>query len=159
MSSRKAKKSEARPAPKPVKEGPKRPSGRAPSAKVSSRHGTDTVTRPARGFSFGELAEAGLAPRLASKWGVGVDIRRRSVLEHNVNSLRSWGGQAAPARKREGRVRKAEEELEKVGEEVKKEVAEVQEEVEKAEKEVKTEAAKAEKAVRRRAAKPKKKEE
>ncbi len=159
MSSRKGKKSETKPAAKPAKEGPKRPSGRVPMAMVSSRHGTDTVTRLGRGFSFGELAGAGLAPRLASKWGVSVDLRRRSVLEHNVSSLKSWGGHAAPAKKREGRVKKVEEELEKVEEGVKKEVAEVKEEVEKVEKEVKTEAAKAEKAVRRRAAKPKKKEE
>lgn len=145
---------------RPPREAPKRPSGRVPEAMVSSRHGTEMVTRPGRGFSFGEISGAGLAPRLATNWGVRIDARRRSVLDGNVDSLKGWASHAATTKKVEGRVKKVEEELVKVEKEVEKEAVEVKKEVAKVEKTVKKEAAKAEKAVKKAAkprAKPKKK--
>lgn len=153
------------------KEAEKRPTGRAPAAMVVARHGEGAVTRPGRGYSLGELSNAVLAPRLASKWGVRVDIRRRSVLDGNVSLLRNWQSHPGAKSRVEGEVKKIEEELEKVGREVekeavkagrevKKEAAEVKEEVAKVEEEVKKEGAKAEKAVKAKTkpkAKPKKK--
>ncbi len=147
----------------PVKEAPKRPSGRAPLAMVSSRNGTEMVERQGRGFSMGEFAGAGLVPRQAIEWGARVDVRRRSVLDGNVGSLKAWAGHAALAKKPEGRVRKVEEEIEKIEKEVEKEAVELKEEVVKVEKAAKKEAAKAEKTVKakveRPKAKPKKKAE
>jgi ribosomal protein L13E len=157
-----SKQTKKKPAAKEVKvkaEAPKRPTGKVPEAFISSRHGTGTVTREARGFSLGELSGAGVPARLASKWGARIDYRRRSVLDSNVVSLRSWGGHLVPAKKHEGRVKRAEEELEKVEKEVEEEVergvAEVEKEAIKVEREVKKEAVKAEKAVRAKVAKPK----
>ena len=132
-----------------------RPTGKTPEAMVSSRHGTGMVNRLGRGFSTGELSGAGLSPRLATNWGVSLDVRRRSVIQGNVDALRTWGGHATRNARVEGRVKEVEEELEKVGREVKKEAAKVEKEVVKVEKEVKEEAEKAEKAVKRRVAKPK----
>jgi len=178
LSPKQTKKPKAKAEAKAEPEGPRRPSVKAPEAVVSSRHGTVMIMRLGRGFSIGELSGAGLAPRLASNWGARIDYRRRSVLEPNVASLKSWGGHLLTTKKREGRVKRVEEELVKAEKEVVKEaekgVAEVEKEMVKAEKEVakaekgvKKEAAKAEKAVKakvpkRRAKakpKPKKKEE
>ncbi len=151
---------------KPQKKALPRPTGKPPEATVVARHGTGVVTRLGRGFSMGELAEVGLAPRLASRWGVRLDVRRRSVLERNVNSLKQWGTHAAAGKRAEGRIKRAEQELAKVGEEVEKELkkgaAEVEKEAAKVEKEAKKEAVRAEKAVKTRArpkAKAKKKSE
>ncbi len=157
MSAKSKKKApdEPKSAPRPSSEGPKRPAGRVPEAMVSSRHGTEMVTRLGRGFSFGELSNAGLAPRLASKWGARVDSRRRSILDGNVDSLKGWVGHTAPPGKAEGRIKKVEAELTRVGKEVEKEAAEVKEEVVKVEKAAKKEVAKAEKAVKAKAEKPK----
>ncbi len=157
MSTKPKKKTSGEPKPmeKQPGEGPKRPSGRVPEAMVSSRHGTGMVTRLGRGFSFGELSSAGLAPGLASEWGARVDARRRSILDGNVDSLKGWAGHAAQAKKAEGRVKKVEAELAKMEKEVEKEAAEVKEEVVKAEKAVKKEAARAEKAVKAKVEKPK----
>jgi Ribosomal protein L13e len=98
------------------------------------------VTRPGRGYSFGELQGAGVTTGEAHRWGVRVDSRRRSVLEANVDSLRGWRVRTPPAPKAEGEVKKVEEELEKV-------VKEVEEKVEKkavkVEKEIKKEVKKA----------------
>jgi ribosomal protein L13E len=158
LSSKQTKKKAAK-APEPPKEAPKRPTGKTPEAMVSARHGTEMVTREGRGFSLGELSGAGLAPRLVTSWGARVDYRRRSVIDGNVASLRNWGGHLVPVKKREGRVKKIEEEIVKAGKEVEKEVekglGEVEKEVVKVEKEVKKEAAKAEKAAKAKVAKPK----
>jgi len=147
-----SKKSEPANAPRVA---PVRPAGRAPEAIVASRHGTGVVTRLGRGFSMGELSGAGLSPRLASNWGARLDIRRRSVIQGNVDALRSWGAHETRTLKVDGRVKGLEEELEKVGREVKKEAVKAEKEVAKVEKEVKEEAEKAKKAVKRKAAKPK----
>jgi ribosomal protein L13E len=149
------KKPAAKAAPKAAKEAPARPSGKAPEAIVSSRRGTDMVSRQGRGFSKGELAGAGLVPRLATQWGLRVDPRRRSVLGGNVESLKGWAGHLASPRKHEGRARKVEEEIVKVEKEVEKEVGEVKEEALRAEREVKKEAVKAEKAVKAKVSRPK----
>ncbi len=139
--SSKPKKTEKRKLPEvPVEEGPKRPAGRVPEAMVSSRNGTEMVTRQGRGFSLGELSGAGLARRMASEWGVRVDVRRRSVLDGNVSALRRWKVHPAPQRKPEGGVKKVEEGLVKV------------------EKAAKKRAAKAEKAVKAKVEKPKAKQ-
>lgn len=132
-----------------------RTKGKVPEAVVSTRHGTELISRQGRGFSLGELSGAGLTPRLASESGVRVDVRRRSVLEGNVESLKAWGGHRAAAKKQVGRVKKVEEELEKVGKEVEKEAVKAEKEVVRVEKAAKKKVAKAEKAVKAKVEKPK----
>ncbi len=155
--SSKSRKSVKKAEPKAKKSPPERPKGRAPEAVVVSRHGVGVVTRPGRGFSMGELSGAGLTPHLASHWGVRLDVRRRSVLQGNVDSLKSWGSPAGPGVRAEGRVKEIEEEVVKAGKELRKEAAKVEKEAVKVEEEVKEETTKVEKAVRRRVAKPKSK--
>ena len=67
-----------------------RPKGEAPRAMVNSRHEGAMVEREARGFSIGELGGAGFTLGSASRLGLATDIRRRTVLEKNVESLKSW---------------------------------------------------------------------
>ena len=141
-----------------AKAKPLRPAGKAPDALVTSRHGTGVVTRVGKGFSVGEVVGAGLSPRLASTWGVRLDLRRRSIIDTNVASLKSWGAHPSATKRTESRAKVIEEEIEKVGREVRKEAVRVERKAEKAEREMKVEAVKAEKAVRRKA-KPKKKQE
>jgi len=154
----KKSKAEKKAATPKVKTAPARPTGKIPEVMVVSRHGTDTITRLGRGFSNAELASAGLEPRLASRWGLILDPRRRSVIKTNVESLSAWSSHSIPKARGDGRAQKLEEE---VGKEVEKEAVKVEKEVVKVAKEVKEEAAKEEKAVRKRVAKPKtkKKEE
>jgi ribosomal protein L13E len=140
------------------KTAPVRPKGRTPEATVVSRHGTGIIIRLGRGFSNGELTSAGLEPRLASRWGLVLDPRRRSVIQGNVDSLSAWRSHGVSKTRGAGRVQKAEEEVEKIGREVEKEALKVERGVVKVAKEVKEEAVKEERAVRRRAAKPKKEE-
>jgi ribosomal protein L13E len=119
-----------------------RPSGRAPEAMIMARHGGETISRRGKGFSLGELSNADLPRGMAARWGVGVDIRRRSVIEGNVTTLKGWRShatKAAPAR-REAKV-------------IEEKVEEAVKEVEKGAKAVEKEAAKAEKAVKRGAKK------
>ena len=78
---------EAAPAPRPA--APK-PTGGAPKAVVESRHEGEMIEREARGFSPGELGGAGFTLGTASRLGLATDIRRRTVLEKNVESLKSW---------------------------------------------------------------------
>ena len=160
MSSRKrrAKGEEKAESKKADKANPIKPSSKAPEPVITSRHGTGLVTRQGRGFSVREVAEAGLTPRLATRWGLRLDLRRRSVVEGNVDSLKSWISHPTAAKKKEGVTKEVEEEIEKVGKEVKKEAVKVEKEAQKVEREVKKEAVKAEKAVRRKP-KPKKKAE
>jgi len=155
------KKAKGRKKPEPKKEvkaKPVRPTAKAPQAMVTSRHGTGFVTRLGRGFSMGELAGAGLSANLASNWGLRLDLRRRSVVDSNVGSLKNWSTHPGAARKTEGVVREVEEEIEKVGKEIKKEAVKVEKKAEKVEREVKEEAVKAEKTVSRKS-RPKKKAE
>ncbi len=88
-----AAKKEAAPSPAkaaPVKLGP------PPSAVVTSRHLDSTHERAARGFSFGELASASVPLTTARNGGLKLDIRRRSVVQGNVDSLKRWlSGQAS----------------------------------------------------------------
>ncbi len=55
------------------------------------KHGPiDPGTRKGRGFSLGELREAGLTPEKAKKLGIYVDKRRKSVHPWNVEALRDY---------------------------------------------------------------------
>ena len=132
--------------------GHPRPSGRVPLAIVSARHGTGTITRQGKGFSFGELSGGGLSRILAARWGVKVDQRGRSVLIGNVKALTAWHASGAKAAV-EREAKAAEEEAKEAGEEAEREVVIVARKVGKAERAVKKEAKKAEKAVKAKAEK------
>jgi ribosomal protein L13E len=122
-----------------------RPSGRAPTANVLARRGKGMITRAGKGFSIGELSEANIVPRLAWEWGARLDGRRRSVLDSNVQSLKSWGSHVQKAERPVGEVKKVEEEVVKVEKQIKKGPAEVKKEVVKIEAKVKREATRAKK--------------
>ena len=93
------KKSAPAEAPKAEKPKTVMPTGRLPSAIVSARNGSETVERPGRGFSRAELSEGGLPLRLASRWGVPFDSRRRSTVQANVSALKKW---YSPQKRAEG---------------------------------------------------------
>jgi hypothetical protein len=57
---------------------------------VSSRHEGAMIEREARGFSTGELNQAGFGLHDAGRLKLAMDIRRRTSLEKNVESLKSW---------------------------------------------------------------------
>ena len=135
---------------------PARPAGRVPTATVVSRHGTGMVTRAGKGFSLGELAEANIVPRMASRWGARLDGRRRSVIQANVTSLKNWGSRAAKAERPAEAIRKVEEEIVKVEKKIKKDAAEVKKEVVKIEAKAKKETTKAEKKIKKKAERPSK---
>ena len=61
-----------------------------PAPRVIARHEREMMQRSARGYSLGELESAGLAFVVAKKAGVPLDLRRRSVLGANVESLKGW---------------------------------------------------------------------
>jgi ribosomal protein L13E len=130
---------------------PQRPSGHVPTPMVLSRHGEGMVSRQGRGFSLGELSGAGVAPRLASRWGVRVDSRRRSVIEGNVGLLRGWTSRAGTASKVESGAKKAGEEIREVERKVEKEAVAVEAEVVKLEEAAGKEAKKVAKEVRSKA--------
>ncbi|BAA79507.1 50S ribosomal protein L13e [Aeropyrum pernix K1] len=50
----------------------------------------DPGVRRGRGFSLGELAEAGLDAKKARKLGLHVDTRRRTVHPWNVEALKKY---------------------------------------------------------------------
>ncbi len=170
MSSKPKKSRAGKEEPKAARVPPPRPAGKTPVALVTARHVTGVVPREGRGFSAGELEGAGIPSRLASRWGVRLDIRRRSVIQGNVDSLKNWGSHLSAVRRPEGRAKVVEEEAEKAGKKVKQGAAkagreikrgaeEMEKEAAEAEEDVKEEAVKVEKAVRRKAsrAKPKRK--
>jgi ribosomal protein L13E len=64
--------------------------GPLPEATIASRHIDSMHERPARGFSFGELASAGVPLNAARRQGLSLDIRRRSVVDGNVEALKGW---------------------------------------------------------------------
>jgi len=65
--------------------------GPPPVAVISARHVDLSMReRVARGFSFGELASAGVPINAAKHEGLSLDIRRRSVVEGNVDMLKGW---------------------------------------------------------------------
>ena len=66
------------------------PQGSIPKAMVSARHDGEHIVRAGRGFSAGEIAQIGLSPRLARRWGVMLDSLRGSTLEPNVSALKKW---------------------------------------------------------------------
>ncbi len=121
-----------------VKEKASKPTGAPPSAIVEVRHGGRTMQRQARGYSLGEVAQAGLDFGLARRWGLLVDDRRRSALEGNVASLKKWSPQTKKTREErvEGEVRKIERAVEKEVRKAEEEVERVEKKVEKVEKEV-----------------------
>jgi ribosomal protein L13E len=94
------KEAPAKPSVKAVekKEAPAKPSVKAepialgppPQATIASRHIDSLHERSARGFSFGELASAGVPLNAAKREGLSLDIRRRSVVEGNVEALKGW---------------------------------------------------------------------
>lgn len=57
------------------------------AAKVTVRNGF--IIRKGRGYSFDELKEAGIDPRVARKSSVPVDVWRRSKHPENVEQLKS----------------------------------------------------------------------
>ncbi len=153
-----AKEAEGR---RPKKTGHPGPAGRPPVALVSSRHGGEMVSREGRGFSFGEISGAGLAPAVASKWGLRVDTRRRSVIDGNVASIRGWAAHPSIAGRAKGEAEGVEGGMEKAGKEVEKEAEKVAVVAEKAVKKAGKEIKKTEKTVKERAEKkprPKKKD-
>ncbi len=86
------------------KEAPRRPVATAervklgphPVALVAARHEGSLHERAARGFSYEELASAGVPLDAARREGLSIDVRRRSVVRGNVDSLKGWFG--APQR-------------------------------------------------------------
>ena len=70
--------------PRPVKLGP------PPGAIIVARRVDSLRERAARGFSFGELASAGVPVNAAKRGGLSLDIRRRTVLDGNVEALKGW---------------------------------------------------------------------
>jgi ribosomal protein L13E len=99
-------KGEAVAKPKPVEVA--KPKGQAPLAVVNIRHEGMMKQRQARGFSNGELSGAGFSIHEASRLGLAMDIRRRTVLEQNVESLRSWFTPSKPVPAHKPPVAKAE---------------------------------------------------
>jgi ribosomal protein L13E len=64
--------------------------GPAPVPVVLVRHERGMQERRARGYSLSELGSAGITFIAARKVRLPVDIRRRSVLDGNVSSLKGW---------------------------------------------------------------------
>ena len=97
------------------------------------------VSRDSKGFSYGEVEGSGMPPLVARRWGVPIDLKRRSVLDGNVQALKGWYAKSAKGGASE--VKKVEEEVGKiereVGQEVRKGVSKAKKEVVRAGKEAK----------------------
>lgn len=112
-----------------------RPAGQPAGVFVEARHGQSMERRTGRGYSLGELSAAGLSGMLARAWRVPLDIRRRSVLNPNVESLKSWAGQPRHVGRTESRVEVIEGDIKKAEMVIEKEAAKVKRGAEKLEKE------------------------
>ena len=134
-----------------------KPTGRAPVAMVSTRHGTGMVTRQGRGFSLAELSGAGIAPRAAAEWGAKVDPNRRSLIDSNVGSLKAWGSHVSAGAAVRREAKEVEARVEEVAHELKIDAEEVEQEAVKVAKAAKKGAKKAEAAVKSKAERPRKK--
>jgi len=86
---KKVEEKKERPA-KPVTKVARTKLGEPPTAIVSTRHVDLMHARLARGFSFGELESAGIPLNAARREDVSLDIRRRSVVDGNVQMLKGW---------------------------------------------------------------------
>jgi ribosomal protein L13E len=75
----------------PVKLGP------PPAASVTTRDIDVPHERAARGFSFGELTSAAIPIYVAKREDLPLDIRRRSIVEANVEMLKGWFKSSADA--------------------------------------------------------------
>jgi ribosomal protein L13E len=76
---------------------------------VMARHDGGMQERRAKGFSGGELSVVGLTLVRALSMKVPIDLRRSSVLEGNVGTLKAW--YKPPAKKpKQPKAEKAEEE-------------------------------------------------
>jgi len=64
--------------------------GPSPAPIVNSRHGFSMHERKARGYSMGELESAGVGIAEVKRLGIPMDIRRRTALDSNVQSLKGW---------------------------------------------------------------------
>ncbi len=58
--------------------------------------GVDQGTRVGRGFSLGEIREAGLTEKLARELNIPIDKRRRSIHPWNVEALKKFLEQVKP---------------------------------------------------------------
>jgi len=58
--------------------------------------GVDPGMRPGRGYSLRELKQAGLTITIAKQLGVPIDLRRRSLHQHNVNMLKEFLSKISP---------------------------------------------------------------
>jgi len=67
------------------------------AAKPTVRNGY--IVRAGRGYSLGELKEAGLDPRIARKSGVPVDVWRQTKHPENVEQLKSIAKTIVPSKK------------------------------------------------------------
>ena len=128
-----------------------RPRAVPPLAHVRARHEGEMITRAGRGFSLGELTASRLPFGAARQWGLQLDLRRRTVLEENVQAIKAW--EAGPKREKVGEAKKVEGELTKVKKEVKKEAAKAKKEAKKVEEETAEAVEKAEAPLKKRARK------
>ncbi|MEM1683139.1 MAG: ribosomal protein L13e [Ignisphaera sp.] len=57
--------------------------------KITKYRGIATMFRVGRGYSIGEIKEAGLTPYLAKQFNIPIDPKRRSIHKNNVENLRN----------------------------------------------------------------------
>jgi large subunit ribosomal protein L13e len=64
------------------------------------------IIRTGRGYSFEELKEAGMDPRLARKSGVSVDVWRQTKHPENVDRLKSAAKNFKPKKEKASKKKK-----------------------------------------------------
>lgn len=64
------------------------------------------IIRSGRGYSLGELKEAGIDPHLARKSGVPVDVWRQTKHSENVDRLKSAAKNLKPKKEKAGKKKK-----------------------------------------------------